>query len=134
MLISFSRSFFFSHVLSLSLPTSDLLEKRAASGKFQFSSADFSTSIKQDSRVRTDSNIDMTSSKKLVLDDNAFARLETFLANVEVKLASMKGFYEKFYELITLVAQTHGTIFQELTTIKVLLTQSKLEAQAQHEQ
>lgn len=84
--------------------------------------------------MRTDSNIDMTSSKKFVLDDNAFARLETFLATAEEKLASMKGFYEKFYELLTLVSQTHGTIFQEMTTIKVLLNQSKVAAQAQHEQ
>ena len=75
----------------------------------------------------------MTSSKKLSLDDNAFARLETFVANVEEKLAAMKGFYEKFYELISLVSQTHGTIFQELSTIKVLLHQSKVAAQAQQE-
>lgn len=61
------------------------------------------------------------------MDENAFTRLETFVNNIEDKLSSMKGFYEKFYELISLFSQTHGSVFQELATIKTLLNQTKIE-------
>lgn len=46
--------------------------------------------------------------------------------NIEEKLASIKGFYEKFYELIAVVSQTHGTIFQELKAMKLLLNQTQI--------
>lgn len=78
--------------------------------------------------------IDMSSAKKFILDDNAFAHLETFVNSIEEKLAAMGGFYEKFHELISLVSQTHGNVFQELTTIKILLNQTKVEQKQEKNQ
>lgn len=68
----------------------------------------------------------MSSSKTITIDEDQFHRLQSFISTVEEKLFSMKTFYDKFYELIGVVSQTHGTIFEELSTMKSILNQNEI--------
>jgi len=50
----------------------------------------------------------------------------SFIHNLEEKLSSVKIIHGKLNELMSMVSTTHETIIQELTTIKIVLNQQKI--------
>ncbi len=52
--------------------------------------------------------------------------LISFVHNLEEKLSSIKTIHEKLNELMNIVSTTHETILEELTTIKIVLNQQKI--------
>lgn len=50
----------------------------------------------------------------------------SFVHNLEEKLSSIKTIHEKLNELMNIVSTTHETILEELTTIKIVLNQQKI--------
>jgi transcriptional accessory protein Tex/SPT6 len=65
--------------------------------------------------------------KKLPIDHNLVKRLLFFVHNLEEKLLSVKTVHEKLYKLLSIVANTHQNILEELITIKTVVNEIDIE-------
>jgi molecular chaperone GrpE (heat shock protein) len=62
-----------------------------------------------------------------MVNQNSTKRLISFVDNLEEKLLSVNKIHDQLYQLMSIVSSTHQTILEDLTRIKGILNERRIE-------